>query len=405
MEITLVGMGSALPQTLTQEAREVLLSADGIVGAARLLRQLPGGCTENRVEAIQAKAILALLQSGRWQRPAVVFSGDTGFYSGAQSLSTLLAEAGLAFRILPGVSSVQLLAARLHRPWQGWTLVSAHGRACDAVAEVMRGRPTFFLTGGALTPAALCAQLAEAGLGGLPVTVGENLGTPQERITEGTAADMAGQCFAPLSVLLAEPPRCPQRRTPGWPDSCFVREDGVPMTKRLVRAAILSLLAPMPGETVWDVGAGTGSVSMELAAAVQGAPVYAVECKPQAVELLRRNREALAAWNVRIVQGRAPEALADLPAPDAVFIGGSTGDMAGIVAAALGKNPRVRLCASAIAPETVAAALGVMQAHGLSPQLAQLAVSTSKPAAGLHLMLAQNPVTLVYAAGGTEENA
>ena len=135
---------------------------------------------------------------------------------------------------------------------------------------------------------------------------------------------MQRETFAPLCVLLAEAAPQPPRRTPGWPDAWFIRGK-IPMTKRQVRVAILAALNPGPGEVFWDVGAGTGSVSVELAAASQGGTVYAVECEEPAMELIRQNREKFHVWNVRTISGRVPRALEDLPAPDAVFCGGQQG--------------------------------------------------------------------------------
>ena len=237
--------------------------------------------TADRVPAVRCADVLAALQ-GAEGPVAALYSGDTGFYSGADGLVELLRRQGIPFRVLPGLSSVQLLAARLGRPWQDWRLVSAHGVPCDPVQAVCGGRPVLFLTGtGEGSPRALCARLAAAGLAGLPVTVGENLACPGEKITQGTAGQLAETAFGPLAVLLAEAaPRAP-RRAPGWPDEAFARADGIPMTKQAVRAQILAGLAVTPGDTAWDVGAGTGSVSIELAFANGGAPVYAVECLPE----------------------------------------------------------------------------------------------------------------------------
>ena len=167
------------------------------------------------------------------------------------------------------------------------------------------------------------------------------------------------------------------------------------MTKQEVRAAALAKLAVGPADVLWDVGAGTGSVSVELALAAPQGQVFAVECGGEACSLIRANREKFSAWNLRLVEGRAPEALADLPAPDAVFIGGTKGGMEEIVDAVLGKNPRARICISAIAVETLSAAVTALTTRGLEASVTQIAVSRTRPAGGLHLLCANNPTFLI----------
>ena len=396
--VTLIGMGAS-SDTLTAEAREALGRAKLVAGAQRLLDALPAGVTAERVPAVQPADVLAAVAGA--QNAAVLYSGDTGFYSGAAGLLARLKEAGIPARVLPGLSSVQMLAAALGRPWQDWNLVSAHGRPCDPVAAVCGGRPAFFLTGtGESGPAALCAQLAAAGLGTLPVTVGENLGLASRRIFAGTAAGAAGERFGPLAVLLAEPAFRLPARTPGWPDETFVRAEGVPMTKRAVRAQVLAQLALCPGETVWDVGAGTGSVSLEMAYANGGAPVWAVERLPEACAVLEANRRRLGGWNVRPVSGEAPAALAGLPAPDAVFIGGTRGRLGPILDAALAANPAARICLTAIALETLAAALDACAARGLEAEITQIAAAHA--AGRPHLLRAANPVFVITATAAKE---
>ena len=396
--VTLIGMGASA-DTLTAEAREALGRAELVAGAQRLLDALPAGVTAERVPAVRPADVLAVVAGA--QNAAVLYSGDTGFYSGAAGLLARLKEAGIPARVLPGLSSVQMLAAALGRPWQDWNMVSAHGRPCDPVAAVCGGRPAFFLTGtGESGPAALCAQLTAAGLGALPVTVGENLGLASRRIFAGTAAGAAGERFGPLAVLLAEPAFRLPARTPGWPDETFVRAEGVPMTKRAVRAQVLAQLALCPGETVWDVGAGTGSVSLEMAYANGGAPVWAVERLPEACAVLEANRRRLGGWNVRPVSGEAPAALAGLPAPDAVFIGGTRGRLGPILDAALAANPAARIGLTAIALETLAAALDACAARGLEAEITQIAAAHA--AGRPHLLRAANPVFLITATAAKE---
>ena len=350
--ITLIGMGSGTPESLTAQGLAALQNAGLILGAKRLLEQLPQGCTDHRKALYQPEDVLAALAAEPEVDAALVYSGDTGFYSGAAQLLPMLRAFGISCRVLPGLSSVQLLAAAVGRSWQEWKLVSAHGCACDPVAECLTagGKPVFFLTGGAETPASLCGRLAAAGLGDAHVLVGEELGRAEEKILFGTAQEFAQKQFASLSVLLVEHLPQPPRRVPGFPDEAFHRGE-VPMTKQEVRAAALAKLAVQPGDTLWDVGAGTGSVSVELALAAPRGHVYAVECDPEACGLIRQNRERFHACNLTLVEGRAPAALADLPAPDAVFIGGTKGGMEAVVDTVLARNPNAHICISAIALE------------------------------------------------------
>ena len=184
MEVTLIGMGPGDPSALTGGALTALERADVLIGSRRLVE----GCTlapeAQRFCSTKSAEIVEILAEGRWERPCVLYSGDTGFHSGTRTLLPQLAERGISWRVLPGVSSMQYFAARLDRPWQEWRVVSAHGLACDPVGEVLaaRGRPVFFLTGGAGGAAALCRRLARAGLGSLTAAVGEALSYPEERI-------------------------------------------------------------------------------------------------------------------------------------------------------------------------------------------------------------------------------
>ena len=381
MNVTLIGMGSGQPENLTLQGLAALRQADLILGARRLLAVLPAGCTENRAAAYRPDEVAELLQTSGAENAVLVYSGDTGFYSGASAMMEKLEALGVRARVLPGLSSIQLLAAAL-------------GRTCDPVAECMQGRPTFFLTGGSEDPATLCAQLAAEGFGDVQAVVGQCLGTPEEKIFRGSVKELAAGRFNSLSVLLVEAAEVLPRRAPGLPDEAFERGD-VPMTKQEVRAAVLAKLAVRPEEILWDVGSGTGSVSVELALSAPRGRVYAVECRPEGCALIKANREKFRTRNLVLVEGLAPAALSDLPAPDAVFIGGSKGSLAAIVDAALDNNPDARICVSAIALESLSAAVAALTAKGRTVQVSQIAVSRARAVGGLHLMMAQNPIYLI----------
>lgn len=400
MQVILTALGGGTMETLTEECRAALQAADLIIGAERLLRFLPAFCTKKRIAAVKAENILKAIQKSDGETCCVLFSGDTGFYSGTRKLLPLLEREGLQARVLPGISSVQLLSARLGQPWQDWHLVSAHGVSCNAVAEVMQGKQTFFLTGGTFGAAEICKQLTKAGLGNLRAVVGENLSYPEENILHGTAAAFAEMSFAALSVLLVESAPVSEYHGAGLPDDAFVRGD-VPMTKREVRSAILAKLAVCPEDVIWDIGAGTGSVSVELAFAASRGQVYAVECDGEACGLIRQNREKFCAWNLSLMEGKAPEVLAELPAPDAVFIGGTKGGMETILKTVLEKNPQVHICISAIAVETLSAAVETLKACGIEPFVTQMSISKTRKAGELHLLMANNPVFLIT--GGCHE--
>ena len=392
--VTLIGMGSGTWEALSAQAQDAVRGAGLVFGAKRLLAGLPAECSARQFTFYQPAEILNTLSQFPHQDAAVLYSGDTGFYSGASGLITPLRALGIPARILPGVSSVQMLSAALGRPWQGWKLMSAHGCSCDPVAACMEAPAVFFLTGGVETPATLCRKLADAGMGEVHALVGENLGTANEAIRYGSAEELAGQSFAPLSVLLVENPDTPCFRTPGFPDESFLRGE-VPMTKQEVRAAALAKLGVRPSDILWDVGAGTGSVSVELALAASRGHVYAVECDPDACALIRQNREKFRAYNLTLIESRAPEALAGLPAPDAVFVGGTKGGMDGVLEAIYCKKPDARVCISAIALETLSTAVAALTARGLTAEVTQIAVSRTRPAGRLHLLTANNPIFLI----------
>ena len=393
--VTIVGMGMGNPDTLTVGALHALRQARQIVGAARLLEALPEGCCCHRTAAVKPGDIAAALDAF----PAcVVMSGDTGFYSGAKKLLPLLSSYEVS--VLPGITTVQYFAARLGRPWQDVRLVSAHGLACDAVAEVLHGRETFFLTGGQVTPRDIARQLTDAGLGDLTLHVGQRLSYPDEEIRSAPAKALAESEFHSLSAVWAEAPALPRQALGGGiPDEKFLRGD-VPMTKREVRAAIAGLLSVQPGDIVWDVGAGTGSVSVELALLHPSVQVYAVERNEEACALIAKNRQQFGAYNLRIVSGKAPEALEALPAPAAAFLGGSGGSLARSLEILREKTPAVRVCVSAIAAETLASAVTLLSGEGWEDlEIAQISAARSRAVGAYHLMTGQNPIWLLSARG------
>ena len=233
--------------------------------------------------------------------------------------------------MLPGISSIQYFAAKAGTSWDDALLLSAHGRACNYITKIRRSPKTILLVGGERGVADLLCSLRDNGLGDLFVTVGENLSYPEERIVRGRADELAEKTFAPLALVLVENPAAKDAvLTQGRPDGDFLRAE-VPMTKSEVRAVTLSKLRLTKTALCWDVGAGTGSVSLEMAEVCEDGMVYAIERKPEACALIEQNKKHLGVTNVTVVEGSAPDALMDLPAPTHVFLGGSGGELKDII--------------------------------------------------------------------------
>lgn len=401
--VRIIGCGAGNPALLTGEAQAAIKEAELIVGSHRLMVDFSSLYRGEARSSINPQEIAGIIEKSEYRNICVLMSGDTGFYSGAKQLTALLGREQV--ELLPGISSVQLLAARLGRSWQGMRLVSAHGTDCNAVAEVMNHAETFFLTGGGETPTTLCGQLCKAGIHGLTVTVGERLSLPEERILSGPPEQFAESEFDSLTVLLVDNPGYDSALpvTPGLPDSAFARGK-VPMTKREVRAVALSMLEVQRGDILWDVGAGTGSVSVELAQLACRGAVYAVERNPEAWPLLEENRERHGVYNLDLIQGDAPGILRALPAPDAVFIGGSGGELPEILRLIKEKNPTVRVVITAVTVETLSLGLAELEQQGFGDiELVQLAVSRGESVGAYHMMKAQNPVWILSGRGAAND--
>lgn len=412
-KVTIIGAGPGNPDLLSRAALDAIDIADVVIGAHRALAGIDVPPDVVRCELVKtADIVAALTDAASWQRAVVVMTGDVGLFSGARRLvEALSGDAQVDVRVIPGISSASYLAARLARPWQDWRFASAHGVACDIVAEAERAGELFLVTSGGEDPSRLSGELVQAGFGDACVTVAERLSYPDERITCATASEITGQTFDDLNVMLIEfaggagspaNSRWPYASS-GIPDELFIRGD-VPMTKQEVRAVALAKLRLAATDTVWDVGAGTGSVSIEAALVARAGSVWAVERNATGVRLIRENADAFGCGNVHAVPGVAPEALAKLPVPDAVFVGGSAGELPSIVEAALEKNSQVRLCVPCVTVETLTEACALLSGSRFKGfEACQVSAARAEAVGSHHLMKAQNPVFLVSARGAGGE--
>ncbi len=424
------------PDMLTIKTLHTLEKAPVIAGEQRLLSHLPSSISAKKVSCDDYTQLPALfdqwyeheqahvIAQGQEKQqenvcgtavPCAVFSGDTGFYSDASNIVPLLEQNGYQVTVIPGITTPQYLASKLRRSWNDWRIVCDTPSMQTLGAEIGRSRETLFFTGAELTPQSIIQFLVEHGAGNAMVTVAENLSYENEKITTARAIDFSMRLkahtidFSILSVLLVER-NLPDgqfgtsklQQTCGFPDDFFVRaaagERNIPLTRQEERAVIMAKLALCDGEVFYDVGSGTGSISVEAALSCH-CSVFAIEQNAAACALIQKNRAKAAASNIEIIQNSAPQAFATLPAPDAVFIGGSHNDsganLSAIVSAVRKKNPRSRIIISALTLETLTLASN-LAGKGVEAEILELSVNRTRKAGRVHVFSPLSPLFLVY---------
>jgi len=398
-QVTVVGIGPGSREAMTGEVLNVLSHADCIIGAKRMVEAVAqtGQVVHH---AIAPEAITAfILSHPEYRRFVIAMSGDVGFFSGTKKLLPKLRNCDVT--VLPGLSSMVYLCARLGTSYEDMLPISIHGRDHDIIPDIQRNERVFALVGGENGMGSLCRELTAAGLGSVKVSVGEKLSYSDEKITVGTAEALQNHVFQSLSVALIENENADSVATHGLPDDAFDRTETVPMTKSEVRAVCLSKLALTEKAVAWDVGAGTGSVAIEMALQARKGAVYAIERKGAAVEILQENVRKFRTSNLTVVPGIAPEACATLPAPTHAFIGGSSGNMKDIISLLLQKNPNVRIVATAIALESVGELTECMKHFRFDyAEVISMTVARNRKAGPYNLMTGQNPIYIFTMQGG-----
>lgn len=398
--ISLIGIGMGNPENMTLEAKRACEEAELLIGAGRMLEaaDVSGKAVLN---AYQAEEIRDYVYSHpEYEKTAVLLSGDVGFYSGAKKLFQMFE--GEEVHVYSGISSLVYLCGKLHTSWEDAKLVSLHGREQNVIAAVKNYPKVFALIGKKNGVKELCEKLMEYGMKDVEISVGEELSYAGERITTGSAGELAEQEFSSLCVVLIQNEKAEKTAVHGIRDEEFLRAK-VPMTKEEVRSVSLSKLGLTEDAVIYDVGAGTGSVSIEMALRAVDGRVYAAEKKPEAVELLKENKKKFGADNLEILEGLAPEILEDLPVPTHAFIGGSSGNLMEILEVILKKNPKARIVINAIALETVAEAMRCIRELPVTDvDIVTLAVGKSREVGSYHMMMGQNPVYIFSFTGAGE---
>lgn len=412
--IYIIGMGPGSDNLLTDEACIALAKAEYIIGAERLVKDCPYHETKPCFYSYKLDEIASsICRHSEFNEIALVYSGDIGFYSGAKNIQDKIIEyvngAGLnesdySFVRIPGVSSVIYLMDRINKSWDDAMLVSNHGRSVNLISLIRDNKKVCTLLGEKDTVSKVCEKLVAYGLGDVAVTVGERLSYEDECITKALAKDMVDKCFDKLAVAYFENENIRKNRYSfGMPDDAFVRGN-VPMTKQEIRTVSLSKLMLKKDSVVYDIGAGTGSVSVEAALIASEGKVYAIEKNSEAIKLLESNKIKHVVDNMEIIEGIAPTACESLEAPTHAFIGGSSGNLREIIEQLLAKNKNIRCVINAVTIETLARLEEITKSipECADMELVQMSVSKGKKLGGYHLMSAENPV-YIASFGGKEQ--
>ena len=397
--LVMIGTGVGVGTGLTEAATEAIRRADLVVGAERMLG-IPEASGRPQLQEYMPERIFAYLADHpEYRNIAVLLSGDVGFYSAARTLMQAVDPKEYDTFAHCGISSVQYLCARVGVPWQDVKLISSHGRIANTVGEVRRYAAVFTLLDGAKGAREMCSALQEYGLGGVTVMIGSDLGSENEAFVFGTPAEVESAQLGTLCAALIFNNRPDYANPISIPDSEFITGDA-PMTKSEIRALSVAKLKVGERSVIYDVGAGTGSVSVELARVAVEGTVYAIEKEEAAADLIEMNRKKMCAPNITVVRGTAPDALADLPVPTRVFIGGSSGNLVDIVNCVLAKNPKVRIVINAITLETIDEIRRLPETCRVEQlEICCVNVASSKKMGRYNLMYAQNPVYIAVFKG------
>ena len=405
MEIILAGIGMGTNKNMTREVQDAIQDADILLGAERML-----ACYEPRIEKrpyYQEKQIIPYLKEMQEKnifmesrKVVILFSGDSGFYSGCQSLYEALQveikdqRLQATIQTIPGISSVAYLASCIGESYQYAAIYSMHGKKLlNLASRIKKEEKTYLLMSGVTDVNRLGEALLQAGMQECKIVAGYQLSYPQQQIRILTPKECCLVKEEGLYTCLVKNPNAICRKlTHGMADDGFIR-DKVPMTKEEIREVSICKLRLCKNAIVYDIGSGTGSVAVEIASLSDDIKVYAIEQKEVAVSLIEKNKNKCLLENIEVIRGQAPEGFCNLPIPTHVFIGGSGGKLKDILSSLYQLNPTMRIVINAISMETISEISELLSYYKIEEEeIVQLQVNRTKQVGRYRLMQAENPV-------------
>ncbi len=400
-KITIIGAGMGTEATMTIEGKKVCQQADLIIGAKRVLEGINISGKDFFISYDPEEIRTFIDRNPEYEDIAIVVSGDSGFYSGARRLMDYL---GKDVRLISGISSLSYFAARLKIPYEDVKVTSLHGKEANIVGLLKQYPKIFALLGKGNDVSDICKKLIEFDMGKVMVHVGEHLSYPDEKVISGSPRRFVDYESQNLTVILLENVKFRKPDvTYGIRDDRFIRSE-VPMTKSEIRSISLSKLQLKEDSIVYDIGAGTGSVSVEMAKLVPEGKVYAIERNEEAAALIKRNTKKFAVDNIELIEDTAEQVIKELPVPTHCFIGGSGGGLGVMLSQLLEMNPSMRIVINAISLDTMSEALEwykkTKKKQPVPFEVVQVNVARARAVGDYHLMMGQNPIYIISIGGG-----
>ena len=401
--INLIGIGLGNPNLLTKAAYEAIKNSDIIIGAKRIVDSVKEDFKDKSyfIEYKKEK-IIDIIRTNINSEIAIVFSGDISLFSGSQKLFSEIDKAiktekefhGVNIKTYPGISSLSYICAKSNIDISKVKILSFHGKEELLYHNISSNKYTFIITSKGEGVKEICNKLIKFGFFDLDIILGENLSYDDEKITKSKASEIIEMEISDLNCMIISNPDADKSISFGLSDEVFAR-DKVPITKSEVRAVIMSKLDICPDSICYDIGAGSGSVSIEMARLAYEGKVYAIEKNPLAVELIKKNIHNFSAENIELVHAKAPAGLDNILDADKIFIGGSAGELISMMEMIFSskKNPTVVI--SAITMETIAQISDIVKMakeRGYDTEITAVNISKSKEVGPYNMMMAQNMV-------------
>lgn len=396
MNINLIGIGLGNPNLLTKAAYTAISNSSIIIGAKRIVDSIRSDFIGKKFFLeYNTKKIADIIKSNAGSEISVIFSGDISLFSGGSKLfERLKAFKNCKINTFPGISSLSYLCAKTNIDISKVKILSFHGKDELLYHNIDSNEYTFIITSNGEGAKEICRKLISFGFFELDVTIGENLSYDNERITTAKPGDFLDMDISDLNCMIIFNPDSEKSIIFGLHDEVFAR-DKVPITKSEVRAVILSKLDISSDSICYDIGAGSGSVSIEMAGLAYEGKVYAVEKNPVAIELIKKNIHNFNAENIELIFAKAPEGLEHILEADKIFIGGSGGELNAVMDMIFASQKHPTIVISAITLETVAQITDILKKakeYGYDTEVTAINVSKSKEVGPYNMMMAQNMV-------------